>query len=224
MEIEDISERLPRRGQYKTRAQVKSIVVHHSASPAHVTPEAIAKYHVDVRGYPGIAYHYLVYPDRVFQVNPVMTITWHAGDGTGDERNENTYGIGICLVGNFNSEPPPPEQIDRAARLIDYLCDRYGITRIIGHKEGWYKGKYGIPTDCPGKTWEQWEPMLLRRDERSLLWSVRAGWPDWLVQFARERKLGAPQPPEMRTGSATLYPFANGIVVVRSTSKEVVEW
>ena len=37
------------------------------------------------------------------------------------------YGIGICLVGDFDQQPPTPRQIAAAQALIAYLSQRYNI-------------------------------------------------------------------------------------------------
>jgi hypothetical protein len=57
----------------------------------------------------------------------------------------NEYGIGICLVGNFDIERPTPEQLKSLDKLIAYLMVTYHITpeNILRHKDT-------KVTDCPG--------------------------------------------------------------------------
>jgi hypothetical protein len=57
----------------------------------------------------------------------------------------NEYGIGICLVGNFDVERPSPEQLKSLDKLIAYLMVTYHITpdNILRHKDT-------KVTDCPG--------------------------------------------------------------------------
>ncbi len=58
----------------------------------------------------------------------------------------NEYGIGICLVGNFDAERPTPEQIRSLDKLVAYLMVTYHITpdNILRHKDT-------KATDCPGR-------------------------------------------------------------------------
>jgi N-acetyl-anhydromuramyl-L-alanine amidase AmpD len=49
----------------------------------------------------------------------------HCRDSTSSEANE--YGIGICLVGDFESNAPTPRQIEAARSLVQYLRERYQI-------------------------------------------------------------------------------------------------
>ncbi len=61
----------------------------------------------------------------------------------------NEYGIGICLVGNFNNTLPTQKQMQSLVKLTNFLQKRYNIptNQIYGHG--------GFPnahiTDCPGK-------------------------------------------------------------------------
>ena len=68
-----------------------------------------------------------------------------AHTGTPDHRF-NDYGIGICLVGNFEERPPTAAQMDSLARLVAYLQKTYGIPskNILGHRDC-------KPTRCPGR-------------------------------------------------------------------------
>ena len=58
----------------------------------------------------------------------------------------NEYGIGICLVGNFDEERPTPEQVKSLDKLIAYLMVTYHISPDNILRHGQTK-----PTDCPGK-------------------------------------------------------------------------
>jgi hypothetical protein len=68
-----------------------------------------------------------------------------AHDKTPDNRY-NEYGIGICLVGNFDVERPTPKQIQSLVRLTAYLMKTYHITPDCVKGHGQTKA-----TDCPGK-------------------------------------------------------------------------
>jgi N-acetyl-anhydromuramyl-L-alanine amidase AmpD len=73
--------------------------------------------------------------------------------------NMNEFGIGICLVGNFDRENVTEEQLQSAAWLVKSLQWRYGIptSRVIRHQD--VKGK---ETDCPGKRfpWQNFQHLL----------------------------------------------------------------
>jgi N-acetyl-anhydromuramyl-L-alanine amidase AmpD len=58
----------------------------------------------------------------------------------------NDYGIGICLVGDFNVERPTPAQMSSLVRLVAYLMRTYHIpaSHVIGHHDV-------KRTDCPGR-------------------------------------------------------------------------
>lgn len=156
MNILDITANLPlnaANGTYHRRAGAPTvIVVHHSASRADVTPAEIAAYQIGPPdNFPGIGYHFLVYADgTVYQTNDIMTLSYHAGDGTDSPLNTNRTGVGVCLVGDFTHDPPPAEQLDATRELIAYL----GLP-FIPHREA-----YNTVTSCPGDTWDQWKGEL----------------------------------------------------------------
>ena len=58
----------------------------------------------------------------------------------------NDFGIGICLVGNFDIERPTPKQMQSLAKLTAYLMRTYNIpaANVLGHRDT-------KPTDCPGR-------------------------------------------------------------------------
>src|SRR5205085_5735399 len=70
---------------------------------------------------------------------------WGAHAKTPDQQFNN-YGIGICLVGNFDVDRPSPAQVRSLSRLVAFLMKTYNIpaSHVIGHGET-------KPTDCPGR-------------------------------------------------------------------------
>ena len=64
---------------------------------------------------------------------------------TSDNRY-NEYGIGICLVGNFDFERPTPQQMRSLDKLVAYLMVTYHISpeNVLGHRDT-------KSTDCPGR-------------------------------------------------------------------------
>ena len=129
------------------------IVLHHTATDEG-SLEAIDTAHrrrKDRAGNPwlGIGYHFLIGNGQGMADGLVEpTFRWkqqmhgaHAGD-----RTYNEEGIGICLVGNFDSYPPTPRQVAAARELVQMLAERYDIEpeNIVCHQD------VGA-TRCPGK-------------------------------------------------------------------------
>jgi len=124
------------------------MAIHHTETPTNdsVSPEArlrnIQSYHMDVRGWCDIGYHYLMSRDgRLWEGRPGHLLGAHAGAGN------NSGNIGISVMGSHDSTPITDTQIDSLVRLIVGLADRHGIavdrSKIKGHRE--YKS-----TSCPG--------------------------------------------------------------------------
>lgn len=128
---------------YKLR-EVKNVPleirVHHTAGSKYQSFQSIAKYHVEQRGYPEIAYHVAVnYKGEIFFLNDIEEITYHT-------KGNNAKGIGIVLVGNYETEEPTKEMIESVKLVSNALCDVLNITTISGHKDA-----KGAKTLCPGK-------------------------------------------------------------------------
>lgn len=125
------------------------IVIHHSATPAG-SAATIDKAHRAI-GYDEIGYHFVI-GNGTGSGNGVVEVSsrwpkqkYGAHDNAGDNRY-NDYGIGICLVGDFEVERPTPEQLQSLSRLTAYLMRTYNISpsNVKGHGET--KG-----TLCPGR-------------------------------------------------------------------------
>ncbi len=157
----DVINKLPRNPEesYPTRplSQITHITIHHSAAPANLEVERIAKWHVEHHKWPGIGYHFYITPDgTIYQTNHLTTMSNHV-------YMNNAYTVGICVAGNFSTSLPTPAQIDAAARLVAWLMQELNIPleNVKGHKE--------FPkntTQCPGVKWleqERWKDMLLAR-------------------------------------------------------------
>jgi len=128
------------------------IVIHHSGTRS-ATVDAIHRYHVGI-GFEGVGYHFVINNGRApgsldGRITP--TERWgeqrpgaHARIAHHPEYNR--AGIGICLVGNFEKEPPTPDQMVALERLVLALCERYDIRlhAVVGHGE--LKN-----TKCPGR-------------------------------------------------------------------------
>ncbi|MBV7329072.1 N-acetylmuramoyl-L-alanine amidase [Chloroflexi bacterium TSY] len=169
--MRSVVEQLPRHPslRYEARAlsQISHLAVHHTATPPTVTPQRIAELHVNAdpsRGkeaWPGIGYHYFVYPDGLIeQVNPLEIVSYHV-------YRHNQHSVGIVFAGSFmNGKVPTPAQIRSGAHLLAWLMQELKIplARVWGHRE--------FPdnmTVCPGNEWSQgnrWRDLLFERIEQ----------------------------------------------------------
>jgi N-acetylmuramoyl-L-alanine amidase len=143
MEVFNLINALPTgKGRYKLRSvsKIDSIIIHHSATTSG-SPQAFAHYHVAVNGWPGISYHYVIGQDgAIFKCQPATSITWHA-------KGANGHGLGICLVGNFDTQKPTEKQLAALVWLCRTCLQAYPTIRhILGHRE-----VPGTKKSCPGK-------------------------------------------------------------------------
>jgi N-acetylmuramoyl-L-alanine amidase len=131
----------------------KYVVVHHSAN-ATGGLDQIDRDHRKVLGFEGCGYHFVIgngtdSPDGQIEVAPRWSNQKngvHCRNGKNPDVNE--YGIGICLVGNFDQSEPTPKQVAAAKALVAYLADRYQIpSDHLGAHDEFADG----PTACPGK-------------------------------------------------------------------------
>ncbi len=123
------------------------ITIHHTETPSNDAMSTAARlrqiqnYHIDVRGFCDIGYHFLVGQDgQVYQGRPENVVGAHAG-------GHNQDNVGIAFVGTFNDAAPSDAMMSAAARIMGALARGYGIslsrTTVKGHRE---LGN----TDCPG--------------------------------------------------------------------------
>jgi hypothetical protein len=129
------------------------IVLHHTAS----TSGSVASIHAehqqrkDGEGNPwrGIGYHFVIGNGNGMADGAIeATFRWqdqssgaHAGVGL-----YNDYGIGICLVGNFEDSPPTARQLESVKRLVGALKATCHIDTSGVIRHGDVKA-----TECPGK-------------------------------------------------------------------------
>jgi N-acetyl-anhydromuramyl-L-alanine amidase AmpD len=129
--------------------QWRWIVIHHSATPAGGA-KAFDKMH-KAKGWDELGYHFVVgngtdTRDGQVEVGPRWSKQkWGAHAKTSDNRF-NRFGIGICLVGNFDNERPTKAQLASLSKLVAFLMKTYNVPadRVIGHGET-------KATDCPGR-------------------------------------------------------------------------
>ena len=161
IQIQDISATLPTNPAlppYDTRAieSITRFILHHSATSPAVTPWRIAEYQTlqAQKPRPGIAYHYCVTDAGIiYQTQPLTVISQHAGQFSADS-------VGICLIGNFTSAPPPTAQLNASAALIAHIATQLNLPAndktIFGYSDL-------ATTGSPGATWPQWKPPLISK-------------------------------------------------------------
>ncbi|MBI3097986.1 MAG: N-acetylmuramoyl-L-alanine amidase [Planctomycetes bacterium] len=139
----------------------RHIVLHHSATEDGSAAKFDAEH--KKRGWDGLGYHFVIGNGRGAGDGQIE-VGWrwrqqregaHAGTGNVEY---NRYGIGICLVGNFEKKAPSAKQIESCIRLMKYLMARCAIPpkEVVGHKT-----VRPAPTDCPGRLFPMGD--ILRR-------------------------------------------------------------
>jgi hypothetical protein len=126
----------------------KFIVIHHSATVSGSAGKFDREHRA--KGWDELGYHFVVGNGTETRNGQVEVGSrwpkqkWGAHAKTADNRF-NDYGIGICLVGNFDEQRPNAEQLRSTAKLVAYLMKTYRIpaAQVMGHKAT-------KPTDCPG--------------------------------------------------------------------------
>jgi N-acetyl-anhydromuramyl-L-alanine amidase AmpD len=129
------------------------IVLHHTATDSG-SVDSIDRAHrerTDAGGNPwrGIGYHFVIGNGNGMADGEVQpTFRWmdqsagaHAGHA-----EYNSFGIGICLVGNFEEHPPTPAQIAATKRLVAELKAVFEIDSTAVLRHGDVKA-----TECPGR-------------------------------------------------------------------------
>ena len=135
------------------------IIVHHSLTPDGSSKnwDAIKRYHIETNGWSDIGYHYGV--ERVGNNYAVFLGRSETAQGAHcKDGGMNTKSLGVCLVGNFDSAPPPREQWELALNLVKVLTEKHNIPRenVLGHREA--QALAGVPPDgrksCPGNAFD----------------------------------------------------------------------
>jgi len=129
----------------------KYIVIHHSATQRG-SAASFHEAHIVVKGWRSLGYDFVIgngtdQGDGVIAPGPRWYSQEWGAHANSTEYNE--HGIGICLVGNFEEQPPTAAQWAALKNLCDNLCKRYDIPRnhIVGHNQI----RLGGSTACPGR-------------------------------------------------------------------------
>lgn len=123
-------------------ARLVGIAVHHSASSADTTPEAIARHHVDGNGWAGIGYHLVIRRGHVYYVGDLTTARAHVAD-----RNHEL--VGICVTGDYSGVDPASADTTALRDLIGALDAYLGRALPVDGHLGWATPGHG--TACPGR-------------------------------------------------------------------------
>lgn len=127
----------------------KYIIIHHSDTATGCAARFDAAHRA--KGWDELGYDFVIgngteSGDGQIEVGPRWPKQkWGAHDKTPDNRY-NDYGIGICLVGNFDQTKPTEAQMRSLAKIVAYMMKTYHISpsNVLGHGDT-------KPTDCPGK-------------------------------------------------------------------------
>jgi N-acetyl-anhydromuramyl-L-alanine amidase AmpD len=149
------------------------IVIHHAAHSS-ATVDAIHRWHLE-EGFRGFGYHFLITKKgQIYRGRPKNTIGARC-------KGYNKSSLGICLQGNFEVEKVSKTQLEALIELCQYLCSKYSICTIKGHREL-------RSTSCPGQNFPLMEVKemvcsSLGSDRSFNTYTVKAG--DTLWSIAR---------------------------------------
>ena len=124
-------------GTLTKRTKTDTIILHHRAGNGDV--ESIDRTHKG-NGWTCIGYHFYVRKDgSIYRGRQEDTVGAHA-------YGSNSTSIGICAEGNFETDIMGDAQKQAIIELVNYLKNKYGITKVIRHKDV-------NATACPGRNY-----------------------------------------------------------------------
>ncbi len=142
------------RGDYHPMTPITRITVHHTALPFSETgsgPVAAELRQLQAnhqQKWADLGYHFVIDPGGgIWEGRALQWQGAHEGVGL------NQGSIGICLMGNFDTQSVPGAQLAALSELLGACCDRFALTRsdIRTHRE-----VRPDPTDCPGERLQAW--------------------------------------------------------------------
>jgi hypothetical protein len=130
-----------------TPREWRYIVIHHSATEEG-SAAAFRRFHRR-KGWDDLAYHFVIGNGQGAADGAVEIGNRWMGQRVGAharQREYNEYGIGICLVGNFEFLRPTAKQMASLRELIAFLTSRFGIEpkNVVRHRDV-------STTKCPGR-------------------------------------------------------------------------
>lgn len=139
IDAKELPKHLTKTYRKRTLEDSITIFIHHTAVDADVAIENIAKYHVNHNGWPEIGYHSAVKPNGdILLLNDFEEISYHT-------RGQNTKGISIVLLGNYNEDKIGKDQLKSIKLITDALCKILKVKAIKGHQDA-----PNARTSCPG--------------------------------------------------------------------------
>lgn len=121
--------------EMETRKSTQRIILHHAAAQ-NCSAEDIHRWHLS-NGWSGAGYHFLVRKDgKIYRLRPENKVGAHA-------YGANYNSLGICFEGDYMKEVMPQAQIKAGRELVEYLKNKYSISKIEEHKDE-------NSTNCPG--------------------------------------------------------------------------
>lgn len=121
--------------EMETRKLTQRIILHHAAAQ-NCSAEDIHRWHLS-NGWSGAGYHFLVRKDgKIYRLRPENKVGAHA-------YGANYNSLGICFEGDYMKETMPKAQIKAGRELVEYLKNKYSISKIEEHKDE-------NSTNCPG--------------------------------------------------------------------------
>lgn len=126
-------------GPLNHRSSTEAVVLHHAE---HKTWNVfnVHAFHKNERHWSGIGYHFFITKDgKIYRGRPENTVGAHC-------LSHNSYTLGVCVQGNYMVEKMPNKQEIAVVDLCKYLCSKYNIKTIKGHREL-------RSTDCPGENY-----------------------------------------------------------------------
>jgi N-acetylmuramoyl-L-alanine amidase len=136
------------------RRAVRRVIVHHSAGAPTTTLAEVRRFHVEGRGYSDVGYHAVIRLEGdQWRVEPGRSIVRTGAHDSG----QNKGSIGVCVFGDYSTQPPPAEAWALLVRFCAGLLDAYKLptSALEGHREN---EPASTPTLCPG-----FDPEDLRR-------------------------------------------------------------
>lgn len=125
-------------GDLSVRAKTNRIILHHAAA-TNCTAEDVDRWHKN-NGWTCIGYHFFVNKKgEIYRGRREDSVGAHAYGANSDS-------IGICAEGNFENEVMQEAQKQAIKELVAYLKNKYGISKVQGHKDV-------CATSCPGKNY-----------------------------------------------------------------------
>lgn len=142
--VQNISATLPKnpkKAPWKLRnpADIKLIVVHHTASTAPLINQA--KYHISAHNWYTLAYHVVIDRGQILQTNDLLSLTSHA-------LGVNDFAIGVCVNWDLRLRGLTQFEHDALIGVILSLKSMFPNAEVMGHNEAsWKYAKHR--TSCP---------------------------------------------------------------------------